>query len=93
MNNQGTFSIEWRDSGKEPECAPDPRYPTGCIVDLSEDCLPKCYVRLPYPAQRIGAYIVQCQVCGMRVAMTTAGRADDPKAVLIACHQKKERVQ
>jgi hypothetical protein len=40
---------------------------------------------LPYPAKRIGHYRIECELCGLRVACTTAGRPDDPRSIRIAC--------
>ena len=79
------FSIEWIDRERNPKCAPNPDYPDGIDVDLSEDSERKCKIDLPYPAKRCGVYIVRCKICGYSVALTTAGRADDPKSVTIPC--------
>lgn len=80
------FKIDWLDHGREPQCKPNPNYPDGKTVDLrfleSDE---HCEVHLPYPARRCGAYIVDCQFCGVRVGCTTAGRSDDPCKIIIAC--------
>lgn len=89
MTNQ--FVILWRDGGREPQCAPDPRYPNG--VDVTTDAKPSCLVQLPYPAQRIGDYVVKCKLCGLRLSISTAGRADDPKSVELPCKMKSGTVQ
>ena len=78
------LSVEWKDSGREPQCAPNPAYPVGIDVDLSEGA-ESCSVALPYPAQRCGVYIVECDKCGKRVGVTTAGRPDDPRSVKVGC--------
>lgn len=81
-----TISIEWIDSGREPECATDPEYPEGKAIICAERPGGKyCSVDLPYPAKRIGLYAIKCSVCGHRVGVTTAGRPDDPRSVLLAC--------
>jgi hypothetical protein len=79
------FSIEWIDHGREPQCAPDPAYPNGKELDASSGAERKCHAALPYPAKRCGLYVVECNLCGYRIALTTAGRPDDPKSVIIAC--------
>ena len=35
--------------------------------------------------ERCGVYLVECKICGSSVALTTAGRIDDPRSVTIAC--------
>jgi hypothetical protein len=85
MKTEEQFQIEWRDAGKEPQCAPDARFPDGIDLDVSDGKVPNCKAILPYPAERIGAYIVKCRLCGIRVGCTTAGRPDDPKSIKIAC--------
>lgn len=79
-----THKITWRDSGLEPKEKPDPRFPNGKDIP----CLgtgPCCKVELPYPAKRIGAYIIECEACGCRYGVTTAGRPDDPRSVMMSC--------
>lgn len=79
------FIVQWQDAGKEPRVAPNPNYPDGKDLDLREGDKPSCYTRLPYPARRIGAYVIECRICGLRVACTTAGRPDDPRSITVTC--------
>lgn len=79
------FSIEWIDSGREPQCAPNPDFPNGIDVEGCPPSVTACKVDLPYPAKRCGMYIVECSVCRFKVAVTTAGRPDDPRSVKIPC--------
>lgn len=81
------FDVQWIDSGQEPRCAPDPRYPTGIDVDLTGGIGPPlvCRVELPYPARRCGAYRLKCLICGLEAMISTAGRADDPRSVTMPC--------
>jgi hypothetical protein len=79
------FQVKWVDLRKHPQCAPDPRFPNGVDLDVSDGRKPRCKAILPYPAKRIGNYIIECHLCGMRVACTTAGRPDDPRSITIAC--------
>jgi hypothetical protein len=46
-----------------------------------------CGTELPYPAARCGVYLVECQTCGFRCAVTTAGRRDDPCSISFPCHK------
>lgn len=71
----------------------DPRYPKGkeILPDLPAD-IPTCRVELPYPAPECGLYSIQCRLCQVRVAVTAAGRPDDPTAVTFPCavHRMQE---
>jgi hypothetical protein len=82
------MKIEWHDAGREPRVKPNPAYPEGIDVDMSEGAAKTCRTELPYPAKRIGSYTVECEKCGLRVGLTTAGRADDPRSVKLACKSK-----
>jgi hypothetical protein len=81
--------IEWIDSGREPQVAPNPEYPHGIdlnVIDATQpDETPSCTITLPYPARRIGLYLIECSLCGAHVACTTAGRPDDPRSIRIPC--------
>lgn len=79
------FDIEWRDAGKEPQVAPNPAYPDGFDLDISGGDKPTCTTALPYPAKRIGMYMITCRLCGLRVGCTTAGRPDDPRSITMTC--------
>ena len=79
------FSIEWIDRGREPQCAPDPEFPSGKDVNIAAEGQVSCKTTLPYPAKRCGLYVVRCTTCGMSVSITTAGRPDDPRSLTIPC--------
>lgn len=79
------MKVQWIDQGRDPQCAPDPAFPSGMDADVSEGAAKTCTTALPYPAKRIGLYKVECPVCGLRVAITTAGRPDDPRSLKVAC--------
>lgn len=82
----GAITILWSDSGREPKCAPHPDFPNGIEVDLRPaSSRPGCTTDLPYPAKRIGNYLVTCTKCGADAIVTTAGRADDPCKVTLPC--------
>lgn len=78
------FAIEWRDAGCEPECQPNPDYPEGVDVDGAFGA-EACKADLSYPAKRCGMFVVECRLCGARLALTTAGRPDDPRSVTVPC--------
>jgi hypothetical protein len=84
------WRIAWHDSGREPQVAPNPAYPDGKDLDLTLGLMPRCCTPLPYPARRCGYYRLECRACGMRVAVTTAGRPDDPRSVTVPCRPQKD---
>lgn len=79
------LSVEWLDGRREPRNPPDPRYPEGIDLNYSIANWPSCRTDLPYPAKRIGDYVITCSRCGLRAVVTTAGRADDPRSVRLKC--------
>jgi hypothetical protein len=78
-------TIEWIDMERKPKVAPNPAYPDGIDIDLSRGAEKTCTVELPYPAKRIGYYVVACTQCDLRTGITTAGRPDDPRSVKLEC--------
>lgn len=81
-------TIRWIDGGRWPQNKPNPAHPKGVDLDTSEGREPACSTPLPYPAKRCGHFLVECQTCGLRVAVTTAGRPDDPRSLKVACKVK-----
>jgi hypothetical protein len=79
------FSIDWSDAHREPTYPADPAYPNGHAMDVALDAPQACRAELPYPAARIGTWIVHCRVCGYRIALATTGRSDDPRSVRVPC--------
>jgi hypothetical protein len=89
------LKVVWFDGHREPKMPPDPRFPNGIDMDLSmagpardtyEMGAPKtCTTAVPYPAKRVGYYIITCELCDQRIVVTTAGRPDDPRSVKIKC--------
>jgi len=75
----------WIDQYRDPQHPPNPEFPNGIDIDASMGQERTCKVDLPYPAKRIGYYVIECEECGMRTAITTAGRPDDPKSVKLPC--------
>jgi hypothetical protein len=83
------FHVTWIDQGQEPRVSPNPAYPEGIDLDITDGQEPNCMTALPYPAKRIGYYRIWCRQCGIRVACTTAGRIDDPRTIRVACKNGK----
>jgi hypothetical protein len=84
--SQRDFEIIWKDSGCYPQIQPNPSYPDGINIRCGvPDAKQICKVDLAYPAPRCGVYLIHCKICDMRVAITTAGRRDDPCSVEIPC--------
>lgn len=82
------LKYRWIDRGFEATSPPNPDFPEGVDLDTSRGANRSCRIELPYPAKRCGMYVVDCQTCRAQVAITTAGRADDPKSVKLACRRK-----
>lgn len=78
-------TVTWLDGKREPKCEPNPEFPNGRHLDVSNGAKRVCTVDLEYPAQRCGAYLITCGDCGVRIGVTTAGRPDDPRSVKMAC--------
>lgn len=87
---QEAHSVEFQPSGRgKAQCPPNPNFPNGVKVDVS-DGLIACTKDLPYPATECGAWIVRCKACDMSVAVTAAGRPDDPISVTMACKLQRD---
>jgi hypothetical protein len=84
------IEVEWKDAGREPKVAPNPAYPNGIDLDMSAGAAATCSVVLPYPAKRCGYFVLRCRTCHQVIAVTTAGRRDDPRSAKIACKLSDE---
>lgn len=80
------LKAKWIDSGLSPQHAPDPRFPNGIAIPALHPDEANCSMQLPYPARRVGYYLVECQRCRLTVLVTTAGRPDDPRSVALNCN-------
>ena len=83
-----TVSWVWR-SRLPAKSPPDPNYPFGIALDVSEGAAAACDLDLPYPAPGVGTWIAACDVCGYTTAITAAGRSDDPTKVRMPCKRRK----
>lgn len=79
------FEVRFEDSGRSAQCPPNPAYPTGIDVDGSCGAAKSCTVAIPYPSPRCGLQVISCRACGLTVAITVAGRVDDPRSIKLAC--------
>lgn len=79
------ISVTFLSHNRKPTCAPNPAYPEGMDLDLTNGAKVACLANLPYPAECCGVLIVRCSKCNESVAITTAGRIDDPRTVRLAC--------
>jgi hypothetical protein len=82
------ITAKWIDGGREPQAKPNPRFPDGVDLDLTHGSARHCKVKLPYPAKRCGYYALLCTRCRMSAVVTTAGRPDDPRSVMLPCKRK-----
>jgi hypothetical protein len=78
------LTVEWYDDHRKASAPADPNYPDGVDIDGSAGKR-SCWTNLPYPAPRIGYFIVSCDRCGWRGLITTAGRPDDPRSIRVPC--------
>jgi hypothetical protein len=77
-------TVQFVPSGRgKAQCEPDPEYQHGKAIDCGFNV--SCFVELPYPAPECGHYLVTCNECDMCIAITAAGRPDDPISVTIPC--------
>jgi hypothetical protein len=83
------MKVKFIDSDREPKCKPNPRFPDGQHIDISQQSEQTCEAKIPYPAPRCGLMVVECEVCGFTVALTVAGRPDDPHTVKLPCKLRK----
>jgi hypothetical protein len=84
-----TIDVTFLDAGREPKEKPDPNFPDGKRLDLTTNLLAaQCTRNLPFPAPRVGAYVVTCRECGYRVVVTVAGRPDDPSMITMPCKER-----
>jgi hypothetical protein len=82
-----SWRVRWIDRGLEPKSPPNPKYPDGIELRLTKADYhgPTCCNSLPYPAKRVGYFMIECMTCGQHAVVTTAGRPDDPCSLEMAC--------
>jgi hypothetical protein len=82
---QNRFIVEWFDLQVQATEPANPEFPDGIKIDVSLGAMLTCNIGLKYPAPGVGRYHIACRECGRTAAITTAGRADDPKSVRFPC--------
>jgi hypothetical protein len=88
MSAKPQFDIKPTRRRGPPKCAPDPAYPAGVGLQGAAPGVPSCRADLPYPAPERLVWQVRCRRCGYAVAITAAGRPDDPRSVTVPCREK-----
>src|SRR4249920_2184727 len=59
------FEIVWWDDRREPKVPPDPAYPDGIDLDLTNGNPKFCESALAHPTPRCGKYYIKCRTCGL----------------------------
>ena len=87
--------VHWVDRGYDAKNPANPDYPDGIDIDMTGGSRLNqgCKTALPYPAKRVGYYVVTCGRCHMKTIVTTAGRRDDPRSVRLACRRRTDEKQ
>jgi hypothetical protein len=80
-----SITVTFVDRGRTAKCPPDPMFPHGKDIDASHKSKHACTAQIPYPAPRCGLMVVHCSKCDQSVALTVAGRVDDPRSLKMAC--------
>lgn len=88
MTEKPQFTVMATGRRGPPQRPPDPRYPEGMDLTEAAPGVPSCRAELPYPAPERLVWIVRCRRCGLSLAITAAGRADDPRSVTVPCRGK-----
>ena len=83
------FVIEFHASGRgKARCPADPQFPDGVRATMARSGAPSCTIEFPYPAPECGHWQAVCRLCGFSIAITAAGRADDPRSLTVNCLRK-----
>ena len=81
----GHFELEWISQGLKSSEPPNPSYPLGIKLDVSNGARNVCILPMPYPAPCVGVYSIKCTLCGITLGCTAAGRPDDAVQIKIPC--------
>jgi len=74
------LNVVFKPSGRgKAQCPADPNFPYGKAIDLCQG-KPGIWVELPYPAPECGMFVIYGERVDA-VAITAAGRADDPTKI------------
>lgn len=84
-----SIDVRFLDERRKATEPANPKFPHGMMVNLNVNPLARsCSYNLPYPAPRVGKYAITCRKCGFSVAVTVAGRDDDPRVITIPCRSR-----
>lgn len=85
-----SFDITFQPSGRgKAQCEPNPAFPNGIKLDATINNSQKsCLIELSYPAPECGLWMIECKECGLTLAVTAAGRTEDPISVCVPCKAK-----
>jgi len=90
LSSNPDVTVNWVDAGREPQNNFDRKFPWGKPIDGRRSGeLAGCQVLLPWPAERCGLWLLTCRRCGMKLAVTAAGRVDDATSVILPCEKKR----
>lgn len=87
-----TLKVDFATKGEEATQPPDPAYPHGVDIDVSDGRYPACSTVLPRVAT-IGYFVVTCDACGKKAMVTAAGRPDDPRSYKMACNVNERQMK
>lgn len=87
-----SLRVDFVTKGEEPQQQPNPAYPNGIDIDVSDGRRPACSVALPKVAT-VGYFVVACPTCGKTGMLTAAGRPDDPRSYKMNCNVHERQVR
>lgn len=85
---ESRFLVDWCDGHRESTYPADAGYPNGTAIDVALDATRACRLELPYPAARCGLWVITCRQCAFSIALSTSGRADDPRSARLPCRPR-----
>jgi hypothetical protein len=83
------FTIEFIDAEHESQSPPDAAWPEGVALIENPEADMHCVTPLQR-APRCGVWSLTCGKCGKVTVVTVYGRADDPRAIAVACDRRPD---
>lgn len=83
------FTIKFIDAECEAQSTPGPHWPEGVALIENPEADNHCATPLDR-APRCGVWEITCSKCGKLTLLTVYGRADDPRAIAIACDKRPD---
>lgn len=78
------LTAQWFGIGRKAQHPSNPAYPEGIRLDMGGSGK-ACSIEFDYPAPEVGSWLVKCELCGLSVLITAAGRPDDPRSIRVPC--------